>query len=664
MCGIVGFLNLGDRALDPTPSDAYLSSMLESILHRGPDEEGRLIEGPLAMGMRRLSIIDLASGQQPISGEDGSVKIVFNGEIYNYQALQKLVQERGHTLKTSSDTETIVHLYEEFGVDCLQHLEGMFAFAIWDAKKKRLFIARDRIGEKPLYWGNFDGQFLFGSELKGILAHPAARRRLDPLALRQYLASEYVPAPQSILDGIYKLQPGHFLLVENGAVSTKRYWNLPEASSDLESITDQEAKDELERLLTESIRLRLISEVPLGVFLSGGIDSSIITAIASRLVSHKLQTFSVGFEDPSFDESEHAMTVANHLGCDHHVIPFKPELAEETLNEVWRYLDEPLGDASILPTYQLSKETRKSVTVALSGDGGDELLGGYPTYLAHRMAGTYNLIPSFLRHGLINPVVNSLPVSLNNLSFDYKLKRFTGASDEAPLTRHLRWMGSHPVPTHTDLLSEEILETTSTIGSEADLFSHLDPKELVIGHKSIDIADSIMRLDIRSYLADDLLVKADRATMATSLEARVPFLAYPLIEFAVNLPTRMKYRGKTSKFLLRSLASDYLPEDIIKRPKKGFGIPVAKWLRSDFKHIVEHLLSETYLKNQGIFKPSAVRRMILEHDNMKVDRRKELWTLLMFQQWWDRFLGPNSGELSKAGTCTVDKSSALATGRK
>ncbi len=650
MCGIVGYLNLDGSPLDPEGKP--LSNMCASIIHRGPDEEGKLIVGPVALGMRRLSIIDLASGQQPISNEDDSVVIVFNGEIYNYQELQARLRASGHHLKTNSDTETIVHLYEDYGVECVQHLEGMFAFAIWDKKLSRLFIARDRMGEKPLYWHQSGNQFVFSSELKGILNHPSAQRNLNLYAFRQYLALEYVPAPQSILEGINKLPPAHYLLVDANGVKVDRYWSLPEARDTISDISEREAKAKLEELLTESIRLRLISEVPLGIFLSGGIDSSIITAIASRLVSHKLQTFSVGFSDPSFDESSHAETVAKHLGCDHHVIPFEPHIALESMRELFNFLDEPMGDASLIPTFLLSRTTRKSVTVALSGEGGDELLGGYPTYLAHRLADVWNLVPATLRKSVVEPLAQQLPVSLDNLSFDYKLKRFLSSSDQPAVRRQLRWMGSFPVSQQAGLLTQDVLEATGTIDGEESLVSHLDEREIGWSRKSYDVADTIMRLDIRTYLADNMLVKSDRTTMATSLEARLPFLAYPLVEFAVSLPPHLKYRGRTSKYLLRKLASEYLPDDIIKRPKKGFGIPTGKWLRKELKPMVNQLLGEEFIASQGLFRWQAIRLLIEEHDSGKVDRRKELWTLLAFQSWWDRCLGgSHKSYLSHSSHC-------------
>lgn len=626
MCGIVGYLNLNGESLDP--GEGFLTPMCESIMHRGPDERGAMIVGPAALGMTRLSIIDLATGQQPIPNEDESVWIVFNGEIYNYHDLQKLVLAKGHTLRTSSDTEVIVHLYEEFGVDCLQYLEGMFAFAIWDKAKRRLFIARDRMGEKPLHYGVFGGQLVFGSELKGILAHPQATRELDPVALQKYLALEYVPAPHSIFKGITKLMPGHFLLAENGDVRTHRYW---EPKAEKSNLSEADANDKLIELLDRSTKLRLIADVPLGVFLSGGIDSSAIAALAARNRSEPVKTFSIGFTDKSFDETEHAQRVADHVGTQHHVAIFEPGMARATLEELWNFLDEPLADASVVPTFFLSKMTREHVKVALAGEGGDELFGGYPTYQAHKLSNLWSSIPSLLREGLLEPAIRGLPVSHNNLSFDYKAKRFISAAAEAPVARHLKWMGSIGLAQQQDLIQPQLLTLTG-----ADELYRGRPS----GHAGHgDVVAEIMHLDMTTYLPDDLLVKSDRASMAASLEVRLPFLAYPLVEFAMSLPSSLKVKGMTTKYLLKKAVTPYLPAENIKRPKKGFGIPVAKWLQQDFKPIVDELLCEEFVRRQGIFQWQYIDRLLREHNDGRFDRRKELWTLFMFQWWWRKFLG-------------------------
>jgi asparagine synthase (glutamine-hydrolysing) len=644
MCGIVGYLNLNGTAIDP--SDSYLPAMCHSIFHRGPDEEGRKIIGPVAMGMRRLSIIDLATGQQPITNEDETIWIVFNGEIYNFHDLQKKVLRLGHKLKTKSDTEVIVHLYEEYGVDCLQHLEGMFSFALWDARKGQLLIARDRMGEKPLHWGIFEGQLVFGSELKALLTHPKTRKQLNLLALQKYLALEYVPAPDSIFEGIHKLMPGHFMLVRNGNVEIKNYWT-PKVET-LKAISEEEAAAKLFELLDRSIQLRLISDVPLGVFLSGGVDSSSIAALAQARSSSAIKTFSVGFADPSFDESEYAQAVATHLGTDHEVIEFQPDMALETMQELWEILDEPIADASIVPTFFLSKMTRRKVTVALSGEGGDELFGGYPTYQAHRLAGVWNRVPSMLRKSVIEPTLRALPVNMNNLSFDYKVKRFIGSASESPVQRHLRWMGSISLNEQKKLINDTTRgarDSASTARQlaeaaqrEEDFFDSTNSYfQLGTPKHSGDVVDRIMRLDLRTYLPDDLLVKSDRASMAASLEVRLPFLAFPLVEFALSLPSNLKVNGMTTKYLLKKAIAPYLPHRTIHRPKKGFGIPVAKWLNKDFRHLVDEMLGESFIQKQGLFEYEYINGLLSEHRQNQADRRKELWTLLMFQWWWRKY---------------------------
>lgn len=639
MCGIVGYLNLNGKALEP--DQRVIDSMCKSITHRGPDEEGMMIVGPAALGMTRLAIIDLVSGQQPIPNEDKTIWIVFNGEIYNYKDNQKHLLERGHKLATQSDTETIVHLYEEYGVDCLNFLEGMFSFAIWDTVKERLFIARDRMGEKPLHWGIFDGKLLFASELKGILTHPSAKRELEPVALQKYLALEYVPAPNSIFKGINKLMPGHFMLVEHGEVKIAPYWQ-PEIS--VTSLSEQDAKEKLVSLLDESIKRRLISDVPLGIFLSGGIDSSTIAALASKHSSKALRTFSIGFSEASFDESEYAQAVATHLGTEHEVVTFEPQLALQTMQELWEVLDEPMADASIIPTFFLSKMTKRSVTVALGGEGGDELFGGYPTYQAHKLAGIWNTVPAALRQHVLEPTIKNLPVSHNNLSFDYKVKRFISAASESPRIRHLQWMGAFPVKEHANLITADLREKSGTNWrSGEDLLDNLQIRSFGSKPQKADLLESIMRLDLGTYLPDDLLVKSDRASMAASLEVRLPFLAHPLVEFALSLPSNYKVRGATTKYLLKKAAEPYLPSRTINRPKKGFGIPVAKWLNNDFKPLLDEYLCQSYVNKQGIFQWDYIKQLRAEHEHGHKDRRKELWTLLMFQWWYNKFFVLNAG---------------------
>lgn len=643
MCGIAGYMNLTGNPVE-TGEHIPLVTMCDSIKHRGPDEWGMQVVGPSALGMTRLSIIDLSTGKQPISNEDDSVWIVFNGEIYNFHALKQSLLQKGYKFKTGTDTEVILHLYQEHGLACLDHLEGMFAFAIYDKNKRRLLIARDRMGEKPLHYAVVGDHLVFCSEIKGILAFPGFKKEVDTFALRQYMALEYVPAPRSIFAGINKLAPASYLLVENGQIKTKTYWQIPRTENQM---GEQEALTRLKDLLDESIKLRLISDVPLGVFLSGGIDSSLITAMASKHVSHKLQTFSIGFEEASFDESSHAQAVADHIGTRHTMKKLTSDAIVQSVSTLWQYLDEPLADASIIPTYLLSKMTKEHVTVALSGDAGDELLGGYPTYLAHNLAGLFNVIPSAVLHRLINPMVSMLPVSHNNLSFDFKIKRFLGSVDKQATERHFRWMGSIAPEKHKDLFVKEFRQKLA--GAEPvtyqklvdqidwDYFGHVGRRS---GNGSL--INNIMHLDLLTYLADDLLVKSDRASMAASLEVRVPFLAYPVVEFARQLPPDLKLKGFRTKYLLRKLASRYLPESIVERPKKGFGIPVARWLQSDLKPLVDKLLSREYIGEQNIFQWNTVSGLLDDHMQKRADRRKELWTMLMFQCWWDKYFANGS----------------------
>ncbi len=618
-------MNLNGQAIDPNQGN--LQAMCAAITHRGPDDQGTMVIGPAALGMTRLSIIDVRTGHQPIGNEDGSVWIVFNGEIYNYQELRQRLLGRGHHFTTNSDTETIVHLYEEYGVECLQYLEGMFAFALWDSERKRLFVARDRMGEKPLHWGIFNGQFIFSSELKGILTHPDAAKEVDLVSLQKYLALEYVPAPHSMFKGISKLLPAHYMLVEKGTVKIRSYWSADIMRA---NIGEAEAKEKLVTLLDQSTKLRLISDVPLGIFLSGGLDSSSITALAARHMKKAPQTFSIGFSDSSFDESDHAKAVATRLGCDHHVARFSAEMAYQTLEELWEVLDEPMADASIVPTYFLSKMAKNEVTVALSGEGGDELFGGYPTYQAHRLANVWRFLPKPLRLGVLEPAIRSLPVSHNNLSADYKAKRFIAAASEEPILRHFRWMGAISPDEQQNLMLPHVLAD----GDGASVYPYLGGNDGIAEH---DVISRIMHLDLTTYLPDDLLVKSDRASMAASLEVRLPFLAFPLVEFALSLPASYKVRGLTTKYLLKKAMEPYLPSKIVNRPKKGFGIPVAKWLRQEFKPMVDELLSESYLQQQGIFKKEPMMMLLKEHESGQIDRRKELWTILMFQRWWKKY---------------------------
>src|SRR5438067_13102262 len=454
MCGITGWANLDPRTPPPEGAEELLRSMCDRMTHRGPDSEGYLVDDGIALGMRRLAIIDLITGEQPAFNEDRSVAVILNGEIYNYRELRADLEARGHAFRSASDTEVLPHLYEEYGALMLDHLNGMFALALWDARARRLLLARDPLGEKPLYWGVFQGQLLFASEPKVLLAHPAVKTQLNLNALRQYLAFDYVPAPLSIYEGINKLPAAHALTLEDGQVKVERYWKLSyKTKQPVPNV--QDAAEQLRELLADSVRMRLVSDVPLGVLLSGGIDSSVVAALAVRASSETVKTFSISFAESSFDESQYARAVAKFLGTDHHEERFSASLAANLVADIGAWLDEPMSDPSVVPTYLLSRFTRKHVTVALGGDGGDEVFAGYPMYFGHRMARAYDRVPQFLKRGVVEPLVKLLPVKTKNLSFDYRARRFLTGSHYDEVARHHIWFGSFAPPEQDSLLTED-----------------------------------------------------------------------------------------------------------------------------------------------------------------------------------------------------------------
>src|SRR6266699_4059212 len=516
MCGITGWANLDSRTPAPEGAKELLHSMCERMVHRGPDSEGLMVSTGVALGMRRLAIIDLISGEQPVFNEDKSVAVILNGEIYNYRELRKDLEKLGHTFRSASDTEVLPHLYEEYGREMVQHLNGMFAFALWDDKRRRLFIARDRFGEKPLYWGVFDRKLLFASEPKVLLAHPAVGNNLNLNALRQYLSFDYVPAPLSIYEGINKLPAAHTLILENGEIKVERYWRLSYKTSQPPP-SEAEAAEQLCELLADSVRMRLVSDVPLGVLLSGGIDSSVVAALAVRASSETVKTFSIGFAESSFDESQYARRVAQYLGTDHHEERFSASLAANLVSEIGAWMDEPMSDPSLVPTYLLSRFTRKHVTVALGGDGGDEIFAGYPMYFGHHMARAYLAVPRFLRRGLIEPAVNLLPVKTKNLSFDYRARRFITASHYDSVARHHIWFGSFAPHDQDMLLTDDVNRA-----SDGDIYR--DARRMFAECDANDLIERMQNLDTQLYMAEGILTKVDRASMAVNLEVRAPDL--------------------------------------------------------------------------------------------------------------------------------------------
>jgi asparagine synthase (glutamine-hydrolysing) len=628
MCGITGWVKL-DQNTSPN-SEAILHSMCERIVHRGPDSEGLWLDDQVALGMRRLSIIDLKTGDQPVFSEDRSIVAMQNGELYNYREVRADLEKRGHTFTTKTDTEIIPHLYEEYGDAFVEHLNGMFAIALWDSRKKRLVLARDRFGEKPLYYGIFDGKLLYASEPKSLLAHPSVKGELDLDALRHYLSFDYVPAPMSIYKGIHKLPAAHLLTVDNGEVKTRRYWNLDFHKNGNVPSLDRSAND-LRELISDAVRMRLVSDVPLGILLSGGIDSSTVAAFATRHATEKVKTFSIGFEEDSFDESKYARLVATRLGTEHYEDRLSAEKAGDLVSEIGQWLDEPLSDGSLIPTYLLARFVRQHVTVALGGDGGDELFAGYPMYFGHKMAAVYGFIPRFLRSGVIEPVVNALPVSTRNLSFDYKAKRFVRASHLDPVARHHSWFGSFSIDQQKDVLTRDVLNS-----SEGDVYR--GAHELLHLGGAENTIEQMQYLDVNFYMAEDILTKVDRAAMAVSLETRSPFLDPRIGQFAASIPIDYKLRGRKGKYILKKAVEDLLPKTILQRPKKGFGIPIAEWLKGRLNPLLHDMLAADRLREQGLFEPEYVGRLIREHESGAASHHKELWTLLVFHLWYDRFL--------------------------
>ena len=624
MCGIAGFLNRDGEAADRE----LLARMTATLAHRGPDGEGEFREGPVGLGHRRLSIIDVGGGTQPMGNEDGTVQVTFNGEIYNDPELRASLLSKGHAFRTGCDTESLVHLYEEHGPGFARHLNGMFALAIWDAPRRRLVLARDRMGQKPLFYcETASGGLVFGSEPKALLAHPDVPKRLDPRGLARYLFYEYVPAPSSIWGGMKKLPPGHVLVREGGNSTVTRYWESPSPSA--EAPPFEEAASRFWDDFRGAVARHRRSDVPLGVFLSGGVDSSSVAAALAELEpARNIRTFSIGFEDRSFDESDHARAVARHLGTDHRERTFSAEMVFELLPEVAGWLDEPFGDASILPTHLLSRFARGEVTVALGGDGADELLAGYPTFQAERASSMFRKLPRAAR-SLARAAVGRLPVDPGNISLDFKLKQFLRGASEPSSLAHQRWLGSF-----SGQEIGQVLEDGGTFDVESE---HLRRASLL--DPGGDPLTRSLRLYQDTYLPDDILAKVDRASMACGLEVRAPFLDAGLVDTIQRLPSSYKYGRGITKRLLKGAAKGRLPPAILDRPKKGFGIPVARWLKGPLSPLMHSLLGPGRLRRQGLFRPDEVARRIGEHEAGARDHRKPLWTLLMFQLWHDRWLG-------------------------
>jgi len=618
MCGIAGFVAPpGVRA-----DRVMLERMVGTLAHRGPDTFGYHVEGPAALGIARLRVIDLVTGDQPISNEDGTVSVILNGEIYGYGALRTHLERAGHRFTTASDTEVIVHAWEEYGEHCLDHLNGMFGFAVWDRRRELLFLARDRMGEKPTYYAKADGWFVFGSELRAVLAHPHVRRALDPEGLARYLAYDFVPDPHSIVRDVHKLPPGHALTASGGKVRVERYWELP---SRPEQRDEAAWRRDIVSRLDEAVSLRLVSDVPLGCFLSGGIDSSAVAASAARL-KPGLRTFSVGYAERSHDERGFARLAAERLGTVHEELLVSALDVLPVLERLGVLLDEPIADMSFVPLYLLSRFARRDVTVALTGDGGDELFGGYPAMAADWWHRGFGRLPGVARRGLAR--LGGVPLAPE------PLRVFLGALAYAPDARNQALLGGLPPERLAALLSRDA--RAALVGFDA----YRDIDAALAGCASDDPAARLIHRYCKLYMAGQNLVNADRASMAVGLELRAPFLDHTFVEFVSRIPAGLRLEGLTRlKRLLKSALADRLPSEILERGKQGFGVPFDAWFRRPLAGTLDDTLAPDRLETEGLFDVRAVRRLVTEHLSGRRDHVRALWSLYTFERWATEHLG-------------------------
>ncbi len=634
MCGICGIVGLGDSAAFGAGEVDRMRAVLD---HRGPDEEGRYVrefniggrEGRVGLGHSRLSIIDLARGHQPISNEDDSIQLVFNGEVYNFKTLRSELESKGHRFATDSDTEAIVHAYEEHGVKCLDLLRGMFAFALWDSRDNTLFCARDRIGQKPFCYRAESDRFVFASEIKSLLQLDDVPRALHLPALHDYLTYQYVPHPMTMFEGVLKLPPAHYLVWKDGQVRVEEYWR-PEFIPD-PHLDEAGAMEVLEARLTEAVKLRMISDVPLGAFLSGGLDSSIVVGLMACLSGQPVKTFAIGFEEKRYDELNYARLVAEHFGTDHHEFVVRPDAVEILPKLVWHY-DEPFADSSAIPTWYVSRETRRHVKVALTGDGGDEAFAGYPRYKAVKLAQWFDRLPAFSRRMLAGSSWSRLPVSVEQKTWRRRAQRLFLALNMPPRERYARWCAIFDDTRKHALYSDALRGELETEPSWTVFDAEYEKA------RQSDFIGATTFVDIMRYLPDDLCCKVDTASMAHSLECRAPFLDHEVMEFIACVPTHMKLRRLTGKHLLRRTFGDILPPPILKRSKMGFGVPIAEWFRKDLRTYVEDVLLDPATLHRGYFRPETVRQLIGEHVGRQFDHGYRLWALLMFELWHRRFL--------------------------
>ncbi len=623
MCGIAG-VALRDP-LD-APDEGLLHRMCAAMVHRGPDDEGTFVASGVGLGMRRLSIIDLPGGHQPVFNEDRSVWIVFNGEIYNFPQLRKELLQRGHTFYTHTDTEVIVHLYEEMGADCVSKLRGMFAFALYDQHRRKLLMARDRLGKKPLHYALHQGRLLFGSEIKAILTVAPELATVNHEALLQYMYFGYIPDPHTAFTTIQKLPPGHLLEFANGRIDVRQYWDLPQYGAHPPR-TEEECLEEMEHRLAEAVRIRLIADVPLGALLSGGTDSSLVVALMARASSRPVKTFSIGFRDEDFNEAQHARVVAKRFGTDHHELIVEPDVLE-TVETLTGSLEEPFGDSSMLPTYYVSRMARKHVTVALSGDGGDEIFAGYDRYGIHLRRRSFERIPRWIWRLYREQIYPRLPGDIRGKKFSYNVslpwrERYVDGISFVPSFER-----------EMPLLSDEFRAVLRGTGRPEDvMYRYFDqaPAE--------DPVSRMLYVDTKTYMVADILTKVDRMSMATSLEVRVPILDHLFVEWATGLPAEWKIRRGQQKYILRRLAERVgVPREVLHRPKQGFALPLVHWIKHELRDLIMSVLLDTKTLQRGYFQARGVHQLLDEHFRGRRNHSGRIWRLLMFELWHRNYL--------------------------
>src|SRR5580700_7731758 len=624
MCGVCGIY---EYKTHKRVDQQILAGMLQVLHHRGPDDAGVFFDKDIALGMRRLSIIDLDGGKQPISNEDGSITTVFNGEIYNYQSLREELEGRGHKLPTASDTEVIVHLYEDFGEECVQHLRGMFGFAVWDAPKRRLLLARDRLGIKPLYYTQVGGRLIFGSEIKAILQHPSVHVLLNHEGLNNFLSLKYVPAPQTMFRGIHALPPGYLLTCDENGVKVRRYWDLSFANSRNGHVREEAYAEQLEALLRESVKLHLISDVPFGAFLSGGVDSSTIVALMSQVLNEPVKTYSVGFEGSgaAISELPYARLVAKKLQTDHHEVLVRPSHLVEFAEKVVWHLDQPLAEHATLANYMVAELASRDVKMVLTGEGGDELFAGYARYAGERLSPFFQRIPKAAK-ALALAASSHLPGLRRQKLALYALSQ----TEEA--ARFVNWFPLFNSETKQALLSEDLKGTLQACDTDSVFAQHLACTD------ATEPLDRMLYVDTKLWLPDLLLARGDKMSMAVSLEARVPLLDHKLVEFAATLPQNLKVKGLVRKYLLKKVSRRWLPSEIIDRKKQGFPMPSSLWFRKEARSFVRDVLSPSALRRRGLFDPTFVEKLIEQHENGFADHGALLWGLMSIELWQHVFM--------------------------